>query len=116
MLDGCSLSSSTSTSTESDKSAQSRVLSSYFPEGPGSAQLGIYEDAMMALFRVLVSLPGLRRAPGAQGHLKSVPYVEWPGQVGRLDESTEEKAMYMTSDRSSFWPVPTTMNIVWNPN
>jgi hypothetical protein len=116
MLDGCSLNSSTLMSTDSNKSAQSRVLCSYFPDGPHSAQLGIYEEAMMALFRVLISLPGLRRAPGAQGHLKCVPYVDWPGQVGRLDECTEEKAMYMTSDRSSFWPVPTTMNIIWDPN
>lgn len=70
---------------------------------------------MAALFKVIVALPGLRRAPGIQGSLKSVPKVSWQGQVGRQTEVEEEiEAMYMTSDRSSFWPVPTTMNIVWD--
>jgi hypothetical protein len=122
MLKGCSLSGKGYSTTANGNGASSngtatktRSLNDYFPAGIQLNDLAIYTEAMEALFKVLVSLPGLRRAPGVQGQLKSVPSVVWNGQVGRDQEMVEEgQAMYMTSDRSSLWPVPTTMNIVWD--
>lgn len=91
-----------------------RSLSAYFPDGTQPGDLAIYTAAMAALFKDLVALPGLRRAPGAQGRLKSVPSMTWNGQIGRQTGIEESRVMYMTGDRSSFWPVPTTMNIIWD--
>ena len=94
-------------------------LDEYFPRGLGSARssdLGIYAEAMTAVFRELVSLPALRRATGQQGQLIAAPQMRWDGQAGRetSDAQSQSHAIYMTSDRSSFWPVPTTMRVVWD--
>lgn len=90
-------------------------MEDYFPLSTRLGELEIFTEAMAALFKVLVALAGLRRAPGAQGLLKSVNTMIWHGQAGRQPEVAEEiQTMYMTSDRSSFWPVPTTMNIIWD--
>lgn len=91
----------------------------YFPESfgrPSTCDLGIYEEAMTAMFIDIVGQPGLRRAPGAPGQFKSVAQLDWKGQVGRegaglgaIGETT-----FMSRDCSPFWPVPTTMSIVWD--
>jgi hypothetical protein len=116
MLEGCSLhhDPSSSVDTKTGRPATPRSLDAYFPDGIQPDDLVIYTEAMAVLFRSLVALPGLRRAPGAQGHLKSVPSLTWHGQVGRQAVAEEGRAMYMTGDRTSFWPVPTTMNIIWD--
>lgn len=121
MLDGCSLrrngaatKAETPNGTHGDTYTNTHSISTHFPAGIQPVDLDIYTEAMAALFKSLVALPGLRRAPGAQGHLKGVSLVTWNGQIGRQGGSEEGQMMYMTSDRSSFWPVPTTMNIVWD--
>ncbi|CAH0040852.1 unnamed protein product [Clonostachys rhizophaga] len=124
LLNGCSLRgddsstkesySPTSSATSSAAPTNTRVLVDYFPEGTNSDDVNFCIEAMAALFKIIVSLPGLRRAPGAPGHLASVPAVQWHGQTGRQLGPEEGQSMYMTSDRSSFWPVPVTMNIVWD--
>lgn len=124
MLEGCSLSPDGTYSASEDancsrdngkvKSGRHRSLSDFFPEGPLPGDLTIYTDAMSSLFGVLVALPGLRRAPGPQGHLRSVPFAAWHGQSGRTGDNDEGQTMYMTSDRTSFWPVPTTMSVMWD--
>ncbi|VUC31424.1 unnamed protein product [Clonostachys rosea] len=125
-LNGCSLPSDdcskedshspTSSAASCVASTSPRTLIDYFPEGTNPDDLNIYIEAMAALFKIIVSLSGLRRAPGAPGRLASVPAVQWQGQTGRQSGPEEGQSMYMTSDRSSFWPVPVTMNIVWDSN
>lgn len=114
MLRGCSIRSHSSPETLTEKSEDSRSISDFFPAGCEPSDLGILIEAMAVLFKVLVSFPGLRRAPGAPGRLKSVSSEKWHGQTGRQTGREEKRMMYMTSDRSSFWPVPTTLKIIWD--
>ena len=123
MLDGCSLQKEQNTGNgtaagslppATDISDASKTLSDYFPEGYNSSDFSIYLEAMASLFKLLISLPRLRRAAGPQGQLESVPLATWQGQSGRPSASNNVERMYMTSDCSSFWPVPTTMKVVWD--
>ncbi|KAI0172456.1 linoleate diol synthase precursor [Hypoxylon sp. FL1284] len=98
-----------------------RDTESYLPWGTGPHKClgeGITRAALAQAFKVLVRLPGLARAPGPRGHVKSLEFKEWRGQVGRGavagggDEWTGLR-VYMTPDQSSYSPVPTTMRVRW---
>ncbi|CCX12338.1 heme peroxidase [Pyronema domesticum] len=54
-----------------------------------------------AMLKVLARLPGLRRTPGEEGHLKFVPK---PGGL----------KVYLTPDWSEYTPYPTTMKLMWD--
>ncbi|KAI0112924.1 linoleate diol synthase precursor [Daldinia grandis] len=99
-----------------------RPLSSYLPWGAGPHKClgeGLTRVALAAAFKVLLQLPGLRRAPGPRGECKSLEFKEWRGQVGRRavrgggDEWTGLR-VYMTPDQSTYSPVPTTMRVRWD--
>jgi len=95
-----------------------RPLESYVHYGWGSHRcLGMETSRVMmtAIFKAVVGLKGLARAPAPRGELKSVPVKVWSGQV-RRDEGAGEQAWsglraYMTPDQSSYWPIPTTMRV-----
>jgi linoleate 8R-lipoxygenase/9,12-octadecadienoate 8-hydroperoxide 8R-isomerase len=53
------------------------------------------------MLKVIGRLDNLRRAPGAQGHLKK---LSGPGGI----------AKYMNEDQSGFTPFPSTMKIQWD--
>ncbi|KAF6807360.1 fatty acid oxygenase [Colletotrichum sojae] len=76
-----------------------------------------------SLFKQIVGLKNLRRAPGARGEIKNFPAAAWQGQVGLPVEEQNGHAQpqpwiglraYMTADQSSYWPVPTTMRVQWD--
>ncbi|KAI8966389.1 linoleate diol synthase precursor [Daldinia sp. FL1419] len=99
-----------------------RPLSSYLPWGSGPHKClgeGLTRVALAAAFKVLLQLPGLRRASGPRGECKSLEFKEWRGQVGRKavegggDEWTGLR-VYMTPDQSAYSPVPTTMRVRWD--
>lgn len=99
-----------------------RPVSSYLPWGAGPHKClgeGLTRVALAAAFKVLLRLPGLRRAPGPRGQSKSMEFKEWRGQAGRDavagggDEWTGLR-VYMSPDQSSYSPVPTTMRVRWN--
>ncbi|OTB12803.1 hypothetical protein K445DRAFT_369110 [Daldinia sp. EC12] len=99
-----------------------RPLSSYLPWGAGPHKClgdGLTRVALAAAFKAILQLPRLRRAPGARGQCKSLPFKEWRGQVGRGavrgggDEWTGLR-VYMTPDQSEYSPVPTTMRVRWD--
>ena len=95
-----------------------RPLDSYVHYGWGPHRcLGMETSRVMttAIFKVVVGLKGLARAPAPRGGLKSLPLQVWSGQV-RADEGAGEKVWsglraYMTPDQSSYWPIPTTMRV-----
>lgn len=73
------------------------------------------------MFKTIVGLKGLRRAPGRRGMMKSMPAKVWTGQVGNVtewDEDEEEELaglkVYMTADQSSLSPLPSTMRVRWD--
>ncbi|KAI1378948.1 linoleate diol synthase precursor [Hypoxylon crocopeplum] len=99
-----------------------RPTSAYLPWGAGSHRClgeGITRVALAAAFKVLLKLPGLRRAPGPRGACKSLEFKEWRGQVGRAavrgggDEWTGLR-VYLSPDQSAYSPVPTTMRVRWD--
>lgn len=57
--------------------------------------------ALTEMFRALFRLPGLRRAPGAQGELKK---VQCPGGY----------SAYLREDWGSLWPFPVSMKLMWD--
>ncbi|KAH6659111.1 linoleate diol synthase [Truncatella angustata] len=101
-----------------------RPLSSYLPWGAGPHKClgdGVTRVALAAAFKVIVALPGLRRAPGPRGESKSLEFKEWRGQVGRkaVEGGGEEWTglrVYMTPDQTRFSPVPTGLRVRWMIN
>ncbi|KAI1392148.1 linoleate diol synthase precursor [Hypoxylon trugodes] len=99
-----------------------RPLSTYLAWGLGPHKcLGenITRVALLASFKIIIGLSGLKRAPGPRGECKSLEFKEWRGQAGRSavkgggEEWTGLRA-YMTPDQSAFAPVPTTMRVRWD--
>ncbi|KAI0894095.1 linoleate diol synthase precursor [Annulohypoxylon nitens] len=73
---------------------------------------------LLSAFKVLLSLPDIRRAPGPRGEIKSVVYREWRGQVDREGvpgggEEWTGLRRYMTTDQSAFTVVPSSMRVRW---
>lgn len=72
---------------------------------------------LAAVFKKIVGLKNLRRAPGARGQIKSFPTVFWNGQVGserNPDAGWTGLRTYLTADESSFWPIPSTLKVQWD--
>ncbi|ROW01988.1 hypothetical protein VMCG_05543 [Cytospora schulzeri] len=72
---------------------------------------------LSAMFKKIVGLKNLRRAPGGRGVLKSFPAAPWNGQVGAArnpDAGWTGLRTYMTADQSAFWPVPSTLRVLWD--
>jgi hypothetical protein len=94
-----------------------RPLDAYVHYGRGAHQCVGSDASRVALttaFKELMRLKGLRRAPGERGNLKSMPAHVWGGQVGREETSQYDRLrVYLSSDQSSFLPVPSTMRIRW---
>ncbi|KAG8160824.1 hypothetical protein KVR01_009088 [Diaporthe batatas] len=61
---------------------------------------------LAVVFKKIVGLKNLRRAPGISGELKSFPLELGSGWTGLRT--------YMTPDQSSFWPLPSTMRVHWD--
>ncbi len=57
--------------------------------------------ALSTMFKAVMKLPGLRRAPGLQGEIKKCP-------------APFGYTIYMLPDWSGFYPIPTTMKIQWD--
>jgi hypothetical protein len=100
-----------------------RPLDSYIHYGWGSHQcIGMEASraALTAMFKVVVGLKGLRRAPGPRGVIKGIPAKVWNGQVGNemgMKDGEDELAglkVYMSADQSSFSPLPSTMRVRWD--
>ncbi|KAK3374288.1 linoleate diol synthase precursor [Lasiosphaeria ovina] len=99
-----------------------RPLDAYLHYGIGPHQcLGreMSRVMMTAVFKAVVGLPGLRRAGGPRGELKSFPATTWNGQVGRDAAANTAKECkewsglraYMTADERAYSPLPTTMRV-----
>lgn len=81
-----------------------RDIKSYIHYGWGSHQcagIDATKVALSTMFKAVTKLDGLRRAPGIQGEVKRVP-------------APYGYTIYMMSDWSAFYPVPTTMKIRWD--
>lgn len=81
-----------------------RPLDSYIQYGDGPHECLGKAANIIGLTTMLMEfgrLKGLRRAPGPQGHLKS---VSKPGGF----------KVYMKEDWSAFWPFPTSMKIQYD--
>lgn len=81
-----------------------RDLNSYIFFGSGQHRClgdGLCKVALTAMLKTIGQLDSLRRAPGAQGHLKKVVL---PTGI----------PMYMTADESRFTPYPATMKVQWD--
>ncbi|CAI4212608.1 unnamed protein product [Parascedosporium putredinis] len=99
-----------------------RPIDSYIHFGFGAHRCAGAELSMVAqtaLFKQIVGLKNLRRAGGDRGRMKSMPARKWKGQR-RPDEARAEEGAwtglrtYMTPDQSGYWPVPSTMKLVWD--
>lgn len=89
---------------EPEKVRLDRDMDAYMHFGFGPHQClgyGICRLALTTMLKVVGRLDNLRRAPGAQGHLKR---LAGPGGISE----------YMTADHSSYFPFPTTMKIQWD--
>lgn len=98
-----------------DRPVDSYIL---FGEGP-HACLGrdLATAGLTSGFKKIVGLKNLRRAPGARGQIKSMPIAPWNGQVGSTrnpDLGWTGLRQYMTTDQSSYWPIPSTMKVWWD--
>ncbi|TDZ48293.1 Linoleate diol synthase [Colletotrichum trifolii] len=103
-----------------------RPLESYVHFGLGPhwcAGKEISRIAQTSMFKQLVGLKNLRRAPGGRGKLKNFPASPWQGQVGLPTEGQNGHGpvkpwlglrSFMTADQSSYWPVPTTLRVQWD--
>lgn len=72
---------------------------------------------LAVVFKKIVGLKNLRRAPGRKGEAKSFPATFWNGQVGSTrnpDAGWTGLRTYMTPDQSSFWPLPSTLKVQWD--
>jgi cytochrome P450 len=81
-----------------------RDIKSYIHYGWGPHQcagLDASRVALTTMFKAIVKLDGLRRAPGLQGELKRVPALHG-------------YTVYMMPDWSSYYPIPMTMKIQWD--
>jgi cytochrome P450 len=81
-----------------------RPINSYIHYGWGPHQcagIAASKTAMAAMFKEVMRLPNLRRAPGLQGEVKKLP-------------APYGYTVYLTPDWSSVWPLPTTMKIQWD--
>ncbi|KAI1336794.1 linoleate diol synthase precursor [Xylariaceae sp. FL0016] len=98
-----------------------RPLDSYLFFGLGPHRCigeGIAQAALLAAFKVIFQLPGLRRASGRRGECRTMDLHQWRGQVGRRavegGEGWTGIKVYMTADEGMYWPVPTTMRVRWD--
>src|SRR5258706_1087580 len=81
-----------------------RDMKSYLHYGWGPhtcAGIDASKVAMQTMFKAIMKLDGLRRAPGTQGLLKKIPALYG-------------YTFYLTADWSSIFPIPTTMKIQWD--
>jgi len=107
---------------EPDKVKLDRDINSYIHYGWGPHRCAGMETsriAQTALFKGIVGLKGLKRTKGLQGLVKSMPVRKWGGQMlaGQPDENSvvwTGLRMYMTGDQSGYFPVPTTMKVVFD--
>jgi hypothetical protein len=107
---------------EPDKVRLDRPVDSYIHFGWGPHRCAGMETARVAqtaLFKAVVGLKGLRRTKGPQGVMKSMPVRRWGGQMvaGQVDENSvvwTGLRVYMTGDQSGYFPVPTTMKVMYD--
>jgi len=81
-----------------------RDMDSYLHYGWGRHQcagLDINKVAMTTMFKAIMKLPKLRRAPGLQGQVKKMP-------------AAYGYTSYLTPDWSAVYPIPTTMKVQWD--
>lgn len=81
-----------------------RDMNSYIHYGWGPHQcagVDASKVAMTVMFKAVVKLDNLRRAPGLQGEVKKLP-------------APYGYTTYMTPDWSAVYPIPTTMKIRWD--
>jgi cytochrome P450 len=81
-----------------------RDIKSYIHYGWGPHQcagLDASQTALSTMFKAVMKLDGLRRAPGPQGEVKKIP-------------APYGYTIYMLPDWSGFYPIPTTMKIQWD--
>jgi linoleate 8R-lipoxygenase / 9,12-octadecadienoate 8-hydroperoxide 8R-isomerase len=81
-----------------------RDLKSYIHYGWGPHQCAGLETSQVALstmFKAVMKLKGLKRAPGLQGEVKKIP-------------APYGYTIYMQPDWSGFYPIPMTMKIQWD--
>jgi hypothetical protein len=74
---------------------------------------------LAVVFKRIVGLKNLRRAPGPRGELKSFPMAPWNGQVRSERYIAQQPGwtglrVYMTPEQSSFWPLPSTLKVWWD--
>lgn len=73
---------------------------------------------LAVVFKKIVGLKNLRRAPGISGELKSFSVAFWTGKVRGEGEAGAMGwtglRTYMTADQSSFWPLPSTLKVHWD--
>jgi linoleate 8R-lipoxygenase/9,12-octadecadienoate 8-hydroperoxide 8R-isomerase/linoleate 8R-lipoxygenase/9,12-octadecadienoate 8-hydroperoxide 8S-isomerase len=72
---------------------------------------------LSAVFKKIVGLKNLRRVRGGRGVLKSFPASSWNGQLGGVrnpDAGWTGLRTYMTADQSAFWPIPSTLRVLWD--
>lgn len=97
-----------------------RPVESYIHFGWGP-HLCLGKDMSMvglsAVFKRIVGLKNLRRVRGGRGLLKSFPASSWNGQLGSVrnpDAGWTGLRTYMTADQSAFWPIPSTLRVLWD--
>ncbi|KAK7740928.1 hypothetical protein SLS53_004991 [Cytospora paraplurivora] len=97
-----------------------RPLDSYIQFGWGP-HLCVGRDmsivGLSAAFKNIVGLKNLRRAPGGRGMIKSFTVARWNGQVGSARNAAvgwTGLRTYMTADQSAFWPIPSTLKVLWD--
>jgi hypothetical protein len=97
-----------------------RPMSGYMQYGVGPHLcLGdeMSKVALREMFRAIMGLKGLRKAPGSRGELGGFAAKEWHGQAGRAsDEGWTGLRAWMSADQSMLMPVPTTMKVRWEVN
>ena len=89
---------------EPEKVKTDRPIDSYIHYGWGPHQCAGLDASQLALstmFKMVMQLKGLRRAPGLQGEVKKIP-------------ADYGYTIYMLPDWSGFYPIPTTMKIQWD--
>lgn len=94
-----------------------RPIESYMHFGWGPHQcIGreMSNVGLAALFKQIVGLKNLRRAEGNVGEVKSFGIAPWNGQTGESrnpDIGWTGLRTYLTTDQSSYWPVPSTLKV-----
>ncbi|ROW09307.1 hypothetical protein VPNG_05830 [Cytospora leucostoma] len=97
-----------------------RPLDSYIQFGCGP-HLCVGKDmsivGLSAAFKTIIGLKNLRRVPGGRGVVKSFTATRWNGQVGSARNAAAGWTglrTYMTADQSAFWPIPSTLKVLWD--